>query len=207
MRRVDTDTPPSGTSLPPAHPLGHHGAPGRAPRVSQQLPTSRLSYTWWWIHGGVLAALSVPPASPPHFPSMSPFSMSAVPALQMGPCLPLLYIQHTGFRTPCFPLYEVRLSVWQSLGSRGSLGGFLPPSEDRAHCPEPLFPPEEIQDSFGGKWGRMKTESPAGVMAGGLISVEWKSGMTAVPGKGSALWTQNLMVGRFPKDYLFISFS
>lgn len=53
----------------------------------------------------------------------------------------------------------------------------------------------------------MKTESPAGVMAGGLISVEWKSGMSAVPGKGSALWTQNLMVGRFPKDYLFISFS
>ena len=36
----------------------------------------------------------------------------------------------------------------------------------------------------------MKTESPAGVMAGGLISVEWKSGLTAVLGKGSALLKQ-----------------
>ena len=36
----------------------------------------------------------------------------------------------------------------------------------------------------------METGSPAGVMAGGLVSVEWKSGMTAVPGKGSAFLKQ-----------------
>lgn len=57
------------------------------------------------------------------------------------------------------------------------------PSEDRAHGPEPLFALEKIQDSFGGKWGKMKTERPAGVVAGGLISVEWKNGMTAALGK------------------------
>ena len=104
-------------------------------------------------------------------------------------CTSFLY-SYTGFSTCCFSLYDVLLSVWQSPGSGGSLSGFLPPSEDRAHCPEPLFPLEKIQDCFGRKWGKMKTESPAGVMAGGLVSVEWKSGMTAVLGKGSALLKQ-----------------
>ena len=42
---------------------------------------------------------------------------------------------------------------------------------------------QKIQDSFGGKWGKMTTESPAGVVAAGLISVERKNGMTAALGK------------------------
>ena len=42
-----TYIPPSGASLPPPHPthLGHHGAPGWAPCIIQQLPTSYLFYT------------------------------------------------------------------------------------------------------------------------------------------------------------------
>ena len=40
-------------SLPPQPqptPLDHHRAPGWAPCVIQQLPTSYLFYTWWCIH-------------------------------------------------------------------------------------------------------------------------------------------------------------
>ena len=103
--------PPS----PASHPLGHHGALGQAPCVSQQLPAGGLSYTWWWMHLGIFAALCILPASPPHYMSVSPFSVCiSVPTLQIGPSVPLSYTHIQALVHVVF-LFMTSFSLYDSL--------------------------------------------------------------------------------------------
>ena len=75
-------------SLPHPTPLGHHRAPGWAPRVIKQLPTSYLYYTRYYIHVNAVF-LTCPSLSFPQcvYKSILYICIS-IPSLQIGLLVP-----------------------------------------------------------------------------------------------------------------------
>lgn len=135
----------------------------RSPGPSSPCLHSSFPLAVYFTRGGEYTAVYWPLSGLPSLSSPLPvhepilYVCSSCPANGSMPTAPL----YSAYRLwhLLFSLYEVRLSVWQSPGSTGSLGGFLPLLRTE-HCPEPLFPPEEIQDSFEGSVGEDENREP-----------------------------------------------